>query len=67
MFLDAEPNEKRELIGLLGQNLILDGKNVQITLYKPFDTLASCLDGSLWLRMQVSNCLTVTNETNETL
>lgn len=49
LFMAAEPNEKRELIGLLGQNLLLDGKNVQITLYKPFDTLASCLDSSVWL------------------
>jgi hypothetical protein len=49
LFKAAEPNEKRELIGLLGQNLLLDGKNVQITLYKPFDTLASCLDSSIWL------------------
>lgn len=49
LFMAAEPNEKRELIGLLGQNLLLDGNEVQITLYKPFSTLASCVDGSLWL------------------
>ena len=55
LFMAAEPNEKRELIGLLGQNLLLDGKSVQITLYKPFDTLASCVDGSLWLRGKDSN------------
>ena len=55
LFLAAQPNEKRELIGLLGQNLLLDGKSVQITLYKPFDTLASCLDGSVWLRGEDSN------------
>jgi hypothetical protein len=34
---------------LLGSNLLLDGKMVQITLYKPFSTLASCLDSSIWL------------------
>ncbi len=53
--MDADPNEKRELIGLLGQNLLLDGNSVQITLYKPFSTLASCLDGSVWLRGLDSN------------
>ncbi len=55
LFEAANPNEKRELIGLLGQNLLLDGKKVQITLYKPFDTLASCVDGSTWLRRPGSN------------
>lgn len=49
LFEHAEPNEKRELIGLLGQNLFLDGNQVQITLYKPFSDIASCLDGSVWL------------------
>ena len=55
LFKHASPNEKRELIGLLGSNLLLDGKMVQITLYKPFSTLASCLDGSIWLRGLDSN------------
>lgn len=55
LFKYANPNEKRELIGLLGSNLLLDGKNVQLTLYKPFDTLASCVDGSIWLRQLGSN------------
>lgn len=49
LFMDTNPNEKRELIGLLGQNLLLDGNEEQITLYKPFGTLASCVDGSVWL------------------
>jgi hypothetical protein len=51
LFKAADPNEKRELIGLLGQSRLLDGKSVQITLYKPFDTLASCLDSSIWLAL----------------
>jgi len=55
LFKHASPNEKRELIGLLGSNLLLDGKMVQITLYKPFSTLASCLDSSIWLRELDSN------------
>ena len=55
LFEHAEPNEKRELIGLLGQNLFLDGNQVQITLYKPFSDIASCLDGSVWLRGLDSN------------
>ncbi|PIZ61702.1 hypothetical protein COY17_03835 [Candidatus Saccharibacteria bacterium CG_4_10_14_0_2_um_filter_52_9] len=55
LFLEAEPNEKRELIGLLGQNLLLDGKKVEITLYKPFSDIASCTDGQLWLRGLDSN------------
>ena len=55
LFLEAEPNEKRELIGLLGQNLLLDGRKVQINLFKPFDTLASCQNDNLWLRESDSN------------
>lgn len=58
LFKAAEPNEKRELIGLLGQNLLLDGTMVQITLYKPFDTLASCLDSSIWLPIRVTDLST---------
>lgn len=55
LFKAADPNEKRELIGLLGQNLFLDGKKVEITLYKPFSDIASCLDSQLWLRGLDSN------------
>jgi site-specific DNA recombinase len=55
LFQHAQPSEKRELIGLLGQNLLLDGNKVQITLYKPFSDIASCLDGSVWLRRPDSN------------
>jgi len=54
LFKHASPNEKRELIGLLGLNLLLDDKMVQITLYKPFSTLASCLDSSIWLPLHHS-------------
>lgn len=55
LFKAAEPNEKRELIGLLGQNLLLDGRTIQISLNKPFDALASCLDDNNWLRRSGSN------------
>ena len=55
LFKAAEPAEKRELIGLLGQNLLLDGKTMQITLYKPFSDMASCVNGSIWLRGLDSN------------
>lgn len=55
LFMNANTNEKRELIGLLGQNLLLDGNIVQITLNKPFSTLASCIDESTWLRGLGSN------------
>ena len=55
LFKAAEPNEKRELIGLLGQNLLLDGKTVQISLNKPFDALASCRNDNNWLRRSGSN------------
>lgn len=55
LFMAAEPSEKRELIGLLGQNLLLDGKTVHIDLYKPFDTLALCATQSVWLRGLDSN------------
>ena len=49
LFKGADPNEKRELIGLLGSNLFLDGKKVEITLYKPFSDIASCVNRSTWL------------------
>jgi len=55
LFMRAEPAEKRELIGLLGQNLFLEGRKVGITLYKPFSDLASCNEHSLWLRGEGSN------------
>lgn len=55
LFMAAEPNEKRELIGLLGQNLLLDGKTIQISLNKPFDALASCRNDNNWLRRSGSN------------
>jgi DNA invertase Pin-like site-specific DNA recombinase len=49
LFMAAESAEKRELIGLLGQNLFLEGRKVEITLYKPFSDLATCVNGSIWL------------------
>ena len=55
LFKDAEPAEKRELIGLLGSNLFLDGKKVEITLYAPFNSIASCNEHSVWLRGLDSN------------
>lgn len=66
LFEEADINEKRELIGLVGSNLFLDGKKLLFNLVKPFDTLALCNDNSLWLRIQVTNYLTGINETNET-
>lgn len=51
LFMGADINEKRELIGLLGQNLFLDGKKVEITLYKPFSDIASCVNDSIWLTL----------------
>lgn len=55
--MGADPAEKRELIGLLGQNLLLDGKILEITLYKPFSDIAKCIDDSIWLRSQVTDFL----------
>lgn len=57
LFMGADPNEKRELIGLLGSNLFLDGKKVEITLYKPFSDIASCVNRSIWLPIQVTEQL----------
>lgn len=51
LFEEAEIYEKRELIGLVGSNLFLDGKKLLFNLVKPFDTLALCNDNSLWLGM----------------
>ncbi|MGH7156532.1 MAG: recombinase family protein [Candidatus Saccharimonadales bacterium] len=55
LFIGSNPDEKRELLGLLGSNLFLDGKKVQLTLYSPFNTIASCNERSEWLRGEDSN------------
>lgn len=49
LFIGSNPDEKRELLGLLGSNLLLRGEKVEITLYSPFNTLASCNEQSVWL------------------
>ena len=49
LFKYASMGEKRELIGLIGQNLYFDGQNIDFIPYKPFDTLLNCNNDSMWL------------------
>lgn len=58
LFIGSNPDEKRELLGLSGSNLLLDGKKVEITLYSPFNVLASCNEHSVWLQV-MPNCVTL--------
>lgn len=46
LFLSSEPEEKRQIIQFLVQNLTLEGKNLYIKFKKPFDSLAE-IDKSL--------------------
>ena len=55
LYARANTDEKREILKLLLSNIELDGKNIIFTLKKPFDTLVSISNGSLWLGMRDSN------------
>jgi DNA invertase Pin-like site-specific DNA recombinase len=55
LFEAANPAEKRELVGLLGQNLLLNGRTIELNLNKPFDSMAACNNHSEWLRGPDSN------------
>lgn len=56
LFKYAEPAEKRELIGMICQNLFWDGKNFTFNLLKPFDTIYHHTSSSLWQGRAESNC-----------
>ncbi len=49
IFLGSEMDEKRQLLGFVLQNCTFDGKNLDFTLKKPFDTLALCAKRQTWL------------------
>ncbi len=49
LYAGANTDEKRKILKLLLSNIELDGKNIIFTLKKPFDTLVSISNGSLWL------------------
>ena len=49
IFLGSEMDEKRQLLGFVLQNCTFDGKNLDFTLKKPFDTLALCATRQTWL------------------
>ena len=49
LFLGSELDEKRQLLGFVLQNCVFDGKNIDFTLKKPFDTLAICAKRQTWL------------------
>ncbi len=55
LFAVATIEEKRQLIGLVCQNLFLEGKTVHFNLKAPFDTIAECVISSSWLRGLDSN------------
>ena len=48
LFKYAEPAEKRELIGMVCQNLFWDGENLTFNLLKPFDAVYQHASKSLW-------------------
>lgn len=52
LFDAANPEEKRQLIGLVCQNRQLDGKKLKYNLKAPFDTIAACAVRSQWRRLE---------------
>ena len=50
LFYGSEMDEKRELLSFVLQNCVFDGKMLDFTLKKPFDTLALCAKRQTWLR-----------------
>jgi site-specific DNA recombinase len=49
LFMSSEPYERRELLKLTLQNLILDGKKVIFELEKPFDKIFAFTNSENWL------------------
>ena len=48
LFMSSEAEEKRQLLKLTLQNLILDGKKVEFELVKPFDKVFACASSQTW-------------------
>lgn len=55
LFAVANPEEKRQLINLVCQNLKIQGKKLLFELKTPFDTIAECSNRSIWLPGPDSN------------
>lgn len=49
LFKSSEIEERRQLLKLTLQNLVLDGKKVQFQAQKPFDTILNFADSPSWL------------------
>ena len=50
LFVSSEIEERRQLLKLTLQNLVLNGKKVQFQAQKPFDTILNFADSPSWLR-----------------
>jgi hypothetical protein len=46
--VSSEIEERRQLLKLTLQNLVLDGKKVQFQAQKPFDTILNFADSPSW-------------------
>lgn len=51
LFARSEQQQNRQILQLVFQNLVLDGKNIRFNLKAPFDVIARCSDQLLWLRV----------------
>ena len=50
LFESSEMEQKRQLLKLILQNPVLDGRKVRYDVLKPFDTILNYSDNKLWLR-----------------
>lgn len=50
LFESSELEQKREIINLTLQNLVLNGEKLSYDLTKPFDTILKSNDSHIWLR-----------------
>lgn len=55
LFISSEIEEKRQILKLILQNSVLDGRLVKYSLLKPFDTILNYSDSQAWLPREDSN------------
>lgn len=55
LFKGSEIEEKRQILKLILQNPVLEGRTIRYDLLKPFDTILDCADNKLWLPRLDSN------------
>ncbi len=55
LFKSSEIDVKRKIINFVFSNLVIDGKNLEFSIRKPFDKFVNLSKGSNWLRQQDSN------------